>query len=84
MVSKAFGNSLERSSKLPAKQTDKILGGILVEIADTVGLLKPISPHKTRADYLRMIRAACEILPAVPKDLDSGDVYERPRGVEYK
>lgn len=65
------------------QRTDRILENVLTELEDKILQLKKISPHKTRADYLRMVRAAVEILPAVPKDYTTGEVYERPRGVVY-
>lgn len=49
-----------------------------------------VDPPKTRADWLRLLRASIELLPAVPAQyLDNkargGDVViERPRGVAYE
>lgn len=50
------------------------------ELLKTKGVKRP----KTRAEWLRIIRAAIELLPAVPAHLDTGEIIDRPRGVEYK
>jgi hypothetical protein len=63
-----------------------IYNGIEKEIRGKIRALikaKNVDPPKTRADWLRLIRTAVELLPAVPKNLDSGEVIEWPRDVKY-
>jgi hypothetical protein len=64
----------------------RVYNAIEKEILDKIRQLikeEVVERPKTRADWLRLIRAAIELLPAVPKHLDSGEVIERPRGVSY-
>jgi len=66
----------------------EIYNGIEHEILDTIRELiktKAVKRPTTRADWLRLIRAAIELLPAVPPYVKEGEarVTKKPRGVVY-
>ncbi|MFI5421727.1 MAG: hypothetical protein ACHQ1H_12230 [Nitrososphaerales archaeon] len=46
--------------------TTRIFTNISKEIATNFDALSQISPPKTRGDYIRLIRASIELLPARP------------------
>jgi hypothetical protein len=48
----------------------RIYQGIEKEILENVRKLAAISSPETRGDYLRLIRAAVELLPARPPDFE--------------
>jgi hypothetical protein len=64
---------------------NRILTGVgseLIEVAEEL-LDANFMTLKTRADCLRLLRAAIELMPAVPPNVEHGKVATRPRGVVY-